>query len=307
MLVGESESLLRELVFAGQRGAEHRGIVAVERDHDAAVEITLCRMIVEIGTEAGAQVAGEADFDRALALGKLFHEIGIVEGGETVADALGAQVKRSPHRFRRARFTGVRRAGHAVGGGPRVGIAEKFRRCFLLVSADADADNFAIVIADGEFEDLLRRLASELTDSIEDPDERDAEITRAAGAAAIEAFENSSEIVIAPQADANRNVNFSVQNVFFFQELPPAVGCEPVIFGGAQVLGDVLEGKQEAGKIGVGVESLHLALSDPFAATSAEFEQRRRLDCALEVKMEFGLRQKAEEAARRPIEYSGHH
>jgi uncharacterized protein (DUF169 family) len=59
-------------------------------------------MIVEVGAKAGAQVAGEADFDRNLALGKLFDKIGIVESGEAVADAFGAQVERSPDGFRRA-------------------------------------------------------------------------------------------------------------------------------------------------------------------------------------------------------------
>ena len=32
-----------------------------------------------------------------LALGKLFDEIGIMEGGEAVSDALGAKVERAPH------------------------------------------------------------------------------------------------------------------------------------------------------------------------------------------------------------------
>src|SRR5271156_1780027 len=289
VLVGESEGLLGKLVFAGECCAEHGGVVAVERDHDAVVEITFRWMFVKVGTETGAEVAGEADFDRDLALGKLFDEIGVVEGGEAVADALGAQVERSPYGFRRTSFSGVCGEPHAVVGGPSVGVAEKFWWSFLLVAADSDADDFAIVITHGKFEDFLRSLGSELTDSVEDPNEGDAEVTRATGASAIESLEDRGEILVAPEAYSNRDAHLGVQNVFFFQALHQAVGNQFVIFRRAQVLRNVFEGEQKAGKIGVGIESLYFSLCDPFAATGAEFEQRGRLDCALEVEMELGL------------------
>ena len=188
-------------------------------------------MLVEIGTEAGAQVAGEADFDRDLALGKLFDEIGIVKGGERMADALGAKIERAPYRFGRSVLAGVSCQTHAVVGGPGISVAKKFGRGFQFVAADADANNFAIVIANGELEDLLRGFRTELADSVENPDQRDAEVARAAGAATIEAFKDGGEILFAPEADANRNINLGVQNVFFFQALHQAVGNELVIVG----------------------------------------------------------------------------
>jgi hypothetical protein len=135
-----------------------------------------------------------------------------------------------------------------VVGGPGIGVAKKFRRRFLLVAADADADDFAIVIANGKLKDFLRGLRAELADCVEDPEQRNPEVARTAGASAIKAFEDGGEILLAPEADADRNVNLGVQNVFFFQTLHQAVGDQLVIFRRAQVLGDVLEGEQETGK-----------------------------------------------------------
>ena len=205
------------------------------------VKVILCGMFVEVGAESGAQVAGQADFYRDLALRQLFDQIGIVEGGQAVADALGAQVERSPDGFRRASLAGVGSEAQAVVGGPGVGIAEKFGRGFLLVASNADADDFAVVIADGELEHILGGFGAELAYSVEDPKQRDAEVARAAGAAAIEAFEDGGEILFAPEADSDRDIDFGVQHVLFFQPLHEAVSDEFVIVGRAQVLGDVLE------------------------------------------------------------------
>src|SRR5580700_6739340 len=105
-------------------------------------------MVGDVGAEARAKVTGEANFDRHLTLCKLFYKVGIVEGGEAVADAFGSKVERSPDRFRRASFACVGGEAQAVVGRPSVGIAEEFGRRFLFVASDADADDLAIVIAD---------------------------------------------------------------------------------------------------------------------------------------------------------------
>src|SRR5579863_7385606 len=130
MLVGESKNLLCNLIFAGKRRAEHGGIVGVERDHDAMIKITFCRMIDEVGAKAGAEVAGEADFYRNLALAEFFDEIGIMEGSEPVANAFDAQIKSAPYGFGRASLAGVSSQAHAMVGGPGVAIAEDFGRTF---------------------------------------------------------------------------------------------------------------------------------------------------------------------------------
>ena len=302
MLVSESESILRELIFAGECCAEHGGVIAVERDHDAVIEIALYWMLVEIGAKAGAEVAGEADFHGNLALGKLFDQIGIMERGKRVADAFGTKIERSPHGFGRTILAGVSGEAHAVIGSPGVGITKKFGRRFQFVATDADADNFAIVIANGEFEDFLGSLRAELADSVENPDKRDAEVARAAGAAAIEPFEDGRKILFAPEANANRNVNLGVQNTLFFEALHQTVGDQFVIFWRAKMLGDVLEGEQEAREIVVEVELIDLDLINKVAMAPAKFEKCGGFDCPFEVQMEFRLRQLAEEAAGRPVE-----
>src|SRR5205807_835509 len=152
-----------------------------------------------------------------------------------VADTLSAQVECSPNRFWGPRLTGVRSKAHAVVGGPGVGVAEEFGRGFQFVASDADAGDFAVVITNGELEDFLRGFSAELADGVENPNQRDAEVARAAGAAAIQAFEDGGEILLAPQADSDRDIDFGVQNVLFFQPLHQAVADEFVVFGCAQV------------------------------------------------------------------------
>ncbi len=73
------------------------------------VEVALRGMLAEAGAKAGAQVAGEADFDGDLALGQFFNEVGIVEGSEAVTDALGTKIERAPNRIL---------AGHFLRRGP---------------------------------------------------------------------------------------------------------------------------------------------------------------------------------------------
>ena len=97
------------------------------------------------------------------------------------------------------------------------------RRCgkvpagFHLVAANANSYDVAIVVASRELKNFLRLLDSELPDGIEDPQQRDAEISRAPSAAPFQSFKNGGEILLAPKAHADRNVNLRMQNIFFFQ------------------------------------------------------------------------------------------
>src|SRR5271157_3188197 len=69
MFIGEAERLLYQRVLLNQRGAKHGGIVAVERQHQALVEVTPNRMLRDCHAAARPQIAGHADFNRNLALG----------------------------------------------------------------------------------------------------------------------------------------------------------------------------------------------------------------------------------------------
>src|SRR6266853_668398 len=116
VFVGEAEVLLRYLVFPRQGCAEHSGIVGVERDHEAVVKILFYRMLCDRLAAACAQVAGNADFDGNLALGQLFQQIRILRCGQAVADAFGAEIDRSPDRFRASGLSGVRGETQTVVG-----------------------------------------------------------------------------------------------------------------------------------------------------------------------------------------------
>src|ERR1700746_1963103 len=118
-----------------------------------------------------------------------------------MADALGPQIQPTPNRFRRARLARVSSKAHAMVGGPEVRVAEKFGRSFLLVAPNADAGDFAVMIADGKLEDFLRSLSHELADRIENPHQRNAEVSRAPGAPAIQAVEDGREILFTPEAN----------------------------------------------------------------------------------------------------------
>src|SRR5580693_3009952 len=190
---------------------------------------------------------------------------------------------------------------------PGVGVAENLRRRFLLVATNADANNVAIVVAHRKLKDFLCGVGAKLPDSIEDPEQRDAEIARATGAAAIQAFKDGSEILLAPQADSDRDVNLGVQHVFFFQTLHQPVGDQFVIVRSSQVFGDVLERKQEARKILVAVKRIDLSSGGAFAMALPQLEESCRLDRTLEMQVQFSLGKKAQKTIRRPIESGGGH
>ncbi len=259
MLVGESESLLSELVFARQRSAEQRWVVGVKRDHNSLVEIVFRGMVGHGLADASAQVAGDAQFDRNLTLGELFDQVGVLAGGKGVANALGAQVERSPYRFRRSGLAGVRGQAQAVVGGVGVDATEKFRRSFHFVTANTDADDVAILIAHRKFENFLRFFHAEVARGVEDPEQGDAEVACAVGTPALHAFENGGEILLAEQAHAHCHIDLGMQHVLFLEPLHEPVGDQLEIVRTAQVGADCFERHQETLEIGVGVERLNLA------------------------------------------------
>src|SRR5579863_7939789 len=213
MFVGEGESILRELVFAVQGGAEEGGVVGVEGDHHALVEVTSHGMLGDGGADSGAEVTGEADFDGNLALAKFIDQVGILRGGDGVADAFGAQVERSPDGFGRTGFAGVGSGAEAVVEGVVVDAAKKFGRTFLFVAANADADHVTLAVEHGEFENSLRLFDAEVAGRVKNPEQRDTEIAGAAGASAFEGIEDGGEILLAAQANTDGNINLGVENV----------------------------------------------------------------------------------------------
>src|SRR5450755_2776361 len=185
MLVGEAEELLHQLVFARQRSAEHGGIVAVERDHDALIKIGADGMLGERGAAAGAQIAGHTNFERNLASREFLHQLRILSGGKAMANAFGPQIQRSPNRFRAGVLAGVGGQAESIVSGVGIGLAEKLWRGFLLVAADADSGYVAIAVEHGLLKHRLGGFRAEVTHRIEDPEQRNTEVMLAALAATI--------------------------------------------------------------------------------------------------------------------------
>ena len=164
----------------------------------------------------------------------------------------------------------------------------------------------AIPITHREFENFLRFLDSEVAGGVEDPQQGHAEVARAAGASAFQAFEDGGEILLAEKADADRNVDLRVQHGFFFQPLHQAVGDEFVVVRATQVRTDGLEGHQKTLEIGVAVQRLDLGQRGAFAVELAEFEQRRGLDRALQVQVQLRLGELTDEGIRRAERHGSH-
>src|ERR1700675_970971 len=99
----------------------------------------------------------------------------------------------------------------------RIGACEPLWRTGTLVAANAEGNHVAIMKLDGEVEHALRFLGAELANGIEDPQQRNAEVFLSALAAPFQALKNRGKILLAPEADANRNNNLRMQNILRFQ------------------------------------------------------------------------------------------
>ncbi len=103
-----------------------------------------------------------------------------------------------------------------------------------------------------------------------------------------------------------RDVNFGVENVFRFQLLHEAVGDELVVVGTAEMLADGFERHEEAGEIGVVVKLGGFGEGGAVSVALAEFEQSGGFNRALEMQVQFGLGELADETGRWPV-WRGRH
>src|SRR5271155_1011680 len=95
-------------------------------------------------------------------------------------------------------------------GGAGINSRKPLRRPGKLVAADAEGNHISIMKLDGEIEHALRLLGSELPYGVEDPEQGNAEVLLAALAAAFQPFKNGGKILLAPEADADRNNNLGM-------------------------------------------------------------------------------------------------
>ena len=128
-IVAEPEDLLRELIFARQRGVEHVGIVSIQRHQHAGIEQLSQWMLLDRGTTSGEHVAGNADLDGNLSFRQMPYQFCIFDGMQSVADAVGFQfTQRPPDRFRPHRLAGMDGPAQAVLRRQRIHLAKLFRR-----------------------------------------------------------------------------------------------------------------------------------------------------------------------------------
>src|SRR5229473_8053368 len=139
----------------------------------------------------------------------------------------------------------------------RVGACEPLRRPTTLVAANAEGNYVAIAKVDGEIEHALSLLCAELPDGIEYPQQRNAEVFLSALAATFQPLENRGEILLPPEAVADRNNSLRMQNVLRFQPLHQPVRNQFVVVRGAKMSRHIFKGREEAGEVFVVVELLH--------------------------------------------------
>ena len=298
---GELEVLMDEHVLVEQGGAEHGGIVGVEGDHEAAVEVEVDRVGIDGGAATGAEVGGDVELERDLALGEEVDELGVKLRGERVADAFGADVDGRPDGLGTDRFPGVR--GEVQAGGRRFGVelAEGIGGAARFVSTDADAGDGRVVAMElgGLAEGTRGFLHPEMADGIDEPENGGAEVGLRAGAAAFDGGEDLVHIEAAEVIeDAEGDIDLGVADALEGEIANHVEGDELVVGGGVQTLGDALEAHEEAGEVGVMVElACGLGCERHGVVAMAELDEGLWRDGAFEMQMELGLGEIAEPGA----------
>ncbi len=299
VLSGEGEVLAGEAVFAFEIAEEERGVVGGERDHEARVEIAAQGVVLETRATAGFQVRGDADLEGGLALGQDGEQFRIVDGGEGVTEALGADVQGAPDAFRADRFAGV--GGEAETGFASFGIevAERLGGGAAFIPADSNADDRGEARAElgGFAEDAGGFLDAEVANSVKDPIEGEAKLGFGAGAGALHAIEQRLEFATAPVVDhADRDVDLGVNHALTSEAFSHAPGGKLVIVGSAEVLGDRFEGEQKAGEVGVVKEGASLVERKRGSIVAgAELDEGFRSDRSFQMEVQLGFRQSAYE------------
>src|SRR6266446_7596841 len=138
-----------------------------------------------------------------------------------------------------------------------VGGCEPLWRTRALVAANAEGNHVTIAKLDSEIEHALRFLGAKLSNGIEYPQQRDAEVFFSALAAMFQALEDRGEILLAPEANTDRNNNLRMQNVLSFQPFHQPVRNQFVVFWSAEMSRHILKSRQEACEVFVVVEPLH--------------------------------------------------
>src|ERR1700678_1164617 len=154
---------------------------------------------------------------------------------------------------------------------------------------------------DGLAKNALGFLHREMADGVKDPVEREAQFAQAALPGSFQASKDRLEaarIEVAPHVDnADRDVDLGVNDALLGQMLDHAPGGQFVIFRRNEAARDGLEALDEAGEVVEAIEGFGFGEGDGTGIMAgAELDQSRWQNGALEVQMQFGLRQPTDEA-----------
>src|SRR5262252_2382224 len=240
---------------------------------------------------------------------------------QPMADTVGLELADSrPYRLRPDGLAGVNGSSQTFAGSASVNLTEKAGWRLALVATQADTDDAVARLAYSE--DLVQHtfggFGTKVPDRVEDPVQRHAEIALASLAALLQTFEQRGEFAASPVDNANRHVHFDVPHPLRAQLVHHAVSDQLVIVGCTQALGDGFEGKQKSCEALVAIELACFFLGENAAAVgnvgvaiirrgerrrmpAAELSQGSRVYGSLEMKMQLGLGQRADELAGLPV------
>ena len=116
---------------------------------DACVEERSDGVVLQAGHHLGVEVAGGADLQGGATAGQLFHQLGVLDSVDAVADAGGTELQGGPDALRTGGLTGVDGGGQVVGLGLLEDGAEHIGGEDALGTGDVHAaDHIAQVLVD---------------------------------------------------------------------------------------------------------------------------------------------------------------
>jgi len=176
-------------------------------------------------------------------------------------------------------------------------LAKQLWRATAFIAADSEGDYVSVPILHGLLGYALCRLGAKLAHRIEDPKQRDAEVARAAFPSTLHAFKEHGKILPAPQAYADGDKYFRVQNILRLQALHQTVRDEFIILRRSQMLGDAFEGHQECLEIGIPVKGLAgREIRAGHAMALAQLQQGCWLNRTFQMQVQLRLGQRSEKS-----------
>lgn len=302
MLLRESKAFLGEPVFVLQIAEEQGWIIGVERDHQACVEIAAYRMLLREQATAGAEIGRDTNFQWDLSFGKNAHQFWVLDCGKGMAQALRADVERSPDPFRTNGFAGMSRKAETGVTGFHVQVAEWLRAGAALIPADADADHRGELRPQfcGFTEDAGSLPGSEVAHSVEDPKDGEAQFGFGSEPRPLHAQEERLKLASSPVInDPDGDVDLGVNHTLIREALGHAPRDQFIVIRGTQLFCNGLKGKEEPRKVGVLKQCLRLGRMERGGIVpGAEFDQGFRSDRALKVQVELGFGEMPDEGIR---------